>query len=81
MLFLTFFSFWYTIKRIIWNISLRITCIPAEREFPVSRGNMRKGTYMRDKPGLEKEKAIVSSLCEELRRDSAIARRILNGIR
>ena len=36
---------------------------------------------MRDKPGLEKEKAIVSSLCEELRRDSAIARRILNGIR
>ena len=28
---------------------------------------------MRDKPGLEKEKAIVSSLCEELRRDSAIA--------
>ena len=42
---------------------------------------------MRDKPGLEKEKAIVSSLCEELRRDSATVERcveryqVMRGLR
>ena len=46
LLFLTFFSFWYTIKRIIWNISLQITCIPAEREFPVFKRKYEEGVHI-----------------------------------